>query len=106
MKRAITILLAILLLFGVFTPAALAWELPFTDARWGASDYPIRFVYNRGIMRGTSETTFSPDQDFSRAMLVAVLFRLYREREANDRDPTAHPFTDGHHMSLGHLKLG
>ena len=94
MKRTITILLAILLLLGAFTPAALAGDFPFTDVepwRWFST---IRFVYEKGIMRGTSETTFSPDQDFSRAMLAATLFRLYHERDANDSDPTSHPFTD------------
>ena len=95
MKRAITTLLAIILTLGIFTPAALAGGWSFTDVGEGhwARD-ATRFVYDEGIMRGTSETTFSPNQDFSREMSVATLFRLYHERGASDSDPTTHPFTD------------
>ena len=117
MKRMITILLILALLLPLVgcaaesasaqmpetTPAtedispdvapAPVSDFPFTDVEpWKRRS--ISLVYEKGIMRGTSETTFSPDQDFSRAMLAAVLFRLYHERDANASDPTAHPFTD------------
>ena len=69
-------------------------DLPFTDVEnhWGYD--AIHFVYEHGIMQGTSGTTFSPDQECSRAMMVATLFRLHRGRMANDSDPVDHPFTD------------
>lgn len=36
----------------------------------------IEYVYEKGLFAGTSKTTFSPDEDMTRAMVVAVLYRL------------------------------
>lgn len=36
----------------------------------------VHYVYDRGMMSGTSATTFSPDMDTSRGMLVTILHRL------------------------------
>jgi len=41
---------------------------------WGAQ--AIQFVNDQDIMRGTSSTTFAPNTDFSRAMVVATLYRM------------------------------
>ena len=52
-------------------------KLPFTDVRtsdWFYDD--IAFVYNEGLFAGTSDTTFSPNTAMTRAMLVAVLYRM------------------------------
>ena len=52
-------------------------ELPFTDVN--ADDWfydPVCFVYENGLMTGTSADTFEPNTSLSRAMLVAVLHRL------------------------------
>ena len=69
--------------------------IPFTDvgtSHWARST--IRFVYARGLMRGTSETTFSPDDTFTRAQVVATLFRVHFERTANMSDPRDNNFID------------
>ena len=75
------------------------WErmsesLPFIDIAGHWATDSIRFVYEKGIMRGTGETTFSPNETFSREMMTAALFRLHHDRVANESDPRAHPFTD------------
>ena len=52
-------------------------KLPFTDVRtsdWFYDD--VAFVYNEGLFAGTSDTTFSPNTAMTRAMLVAVLYRM------------------------------
>ena len=52
-------------------------KLPFTDVRtsdWFYDD--IAFVYNEGLFAGRSDTTFSPNTAMTRAMLVAVLYRM------------------------------
>lgn len=36
----------------------------------------VEFVLNAGLFKGTSETTFEPNADMTRAMLVTVLWRL------------------------------
>ncbi len=52
-------------------------DLPFTDVSEGDWFYnPVVYVYENGLMTGTSDTTFEPNTHLSRAMLVAVLHRL------------------------------
>ena len=50
--------------------------LVFTDIanHWAKED--IEFVVSRGLFRGTSETTFSPNTVMTRGMFVTVLGRL------------------------------
>lgn len=94
MKRAITILLAILLLLGAVTPA-LAGGTPFTDVQsecWYG--LYVTFVHRNGIMQGTSATTFSPNANFTRAQVAAALFRIHNGRAAGASDPRASTFTD------------
>ena len=52
-------------------------ELPFIDVPSGTWYYNgIAYVYQAGLFNGTSETTFSPWLNMSRAMMVTVLYRL------------------------------
>ena len=44
----------------------------------------VKFVYENGLMFGTSEAYFSPYEDVSRAMIVTVLWRLEGKPEANE----------------------
>ena len=54
--------------------------LPFTDVGTGAwYRNDVAYVYGVGLMNGTSETTFAPDQNTSRAMIVTILYRLEKE---------------------------
>ncbi|WP_130868400.1 S-layer homology domain-containing protein [Intestinimonas massiliensis (ex Afouda et al. 2020)] len=51
--------------------------LPFADVAdgtWYAD--AVRYVYQQGLMTGTSEDRFSPDVTTNRAMLVTILYRL------------------------------
>lgn len=51
---------------------------PFTDLPDGCDGfYEIMDLYDRGVMTGTSETAFSPDAPFTRAMLWTVLARIF-----------------------------
>lgn len=55
-------------------------ELPFTDVKeadWSYED--IAYVYEKGLMQGTSTTTFSPKMTTSRGMIVTILYRLAGE---------------------------
>lgn len=70
-------------------PATPADEV-FTDleGHW-AVDY-ITEIYDEGLMIGTTETTFSPDQATTRGMLATILYRLEGEPEFSGECP----FTD------------
>ena len=49
----------------------------FTDVETGAwYDSAVRYVYETGLMSGTSESTFSPDTAATRGMIAAILYRL------------------------------
>ena len=51
--------------------------LPFTDVEPGSwYEDAVAYVYENGLMAGTSATTFSPGLTTSRAMIVTILWRL------------------------------
>ena len=51
--------------------------LPFIDVPLGAWYYnPVYYVYENGLMAGTSDTTFSPNVVTTRAMIATILWRL------------------------------
>lgn len=88
-KRALSAVLAALLLVSILPAAALSegsFDNPFTDVGEDAWFYnDLAFVYSEGMMRGTSETTFSPDKITSRGMIVAILHRLEGEPAASEQ---------------------
>ena len=62
---------------AIFVPLAAAPEIPFLDVKstdW-FYDY-VKYVYDHGLMIGTSEDEFSPNLTSSRAMIVTVLWRM------------------------------
>ena len=75
MKRLLTAVMAAALVIATI-PTALAAGGIFSDVPNGAwyAD-AVDYVYEHGIMNGTSNTTFSPDSPMTRAMLVTVLHR-------------------------------
>jgi len=98
-KRSFSVLLAILLVFGTITIGALAVEAeevsPFADVTKGDWFFEaVQHVHHHGIMTGTDTTTFAPNAPFTRAMVVATLFRMYHDRPANTNDPRNSPFSD------------
>ena len=67
---------------------------PFTDVDDGWYSTYVQSVFEKGIMLGTTPTTFAPDEQFSRAQVATTLFRHYHGRRADGRDPRATPFDD------------
>ena len=52
-------------------------KLPFTDVPAEAWFHDaVSYVYNKGFMNGTSDTTFDPAGSMTRGMLVTVLYRM------------------------------
>lgn len=57
--------------------------MSFADVtEWDWFHSAVHYVYENGMMSGTSDTTFSPDMDTSRGMVVTVLHRLEGTPEA------------------------
>lgn len=66
--------------------------LPFTDVPEDAWYYEeLYYVYAHGIMKGTTQTTFSPDATSTRAQVVTVLYRM---AGSPDVSGLAEPFKD------------
>lgn len=64
--------------------------LPFTDVAADAWYYSaVKYMVDKGLMAGTSATTFSPDMTTTRAMVVTILHRMESEPDA-----TASTFPD------------
>ena len=78
MKRFLSSLL-VLCMAMTFLPAsaAAASVSPFGDVQ--STDWyydEVQYVYENGLMSGTSATTFSPDTTTTRGMIVTILHRL------------------------------
>ena len=75
--------------FKAETPAPSG--LPFTDVKSGDWFYDaVKYAYENGLMKGTSETIFAPNGTMNRAMIVTVLYRL----EKSPAVTAAAKFTD------------
>ena len=73
------------------SPAPKATAMPFTDVKSGVYYYDaVLWAVENGITRGTSDTTFSPNQTCSRAQIVTFLWRAENSPAAG----TVNPFTD------------
>lgn len=65
--------------------------MSFTDVKVGSWYYDaVTFVYENGLMQGTSATRFSPDSSLTRAMLAQILYN--RAGKPTVKDKSA--FTD------------
>lgn len=56
--------------------ATLAKPIPFTDLPQDWYQESVAYVYRNNLMYGTTNTTFSPDANLTRAMFAAMLYRL------------------------------
>ena len=104
MKKIISLLLVLVMLFGIFTPV-LAVEygteipvlqsLPFTDVRSGQWYFSyVQAMHAEGVMTGTTATTFLPQGPFTRGQVLATLFRIHHGRAHNASDPRNSGFSD------------
>ena len=73
------------------SPASKTSAMPFTDVPVGSYYYDaVLWAVENGITKGTSDTTFSPDDTCTRAQIVAFLWRSEKSPAAG----TANPFAD------------
>ncbi len=64
-------------LCALLSVSAFAANLPFADVPEGAwYKESVQYMYDNGLMRGTSDTVFAPDGNVNRAMFVTILHRL------------------------------
>lgn len=67
-------------------------EMPFTDLKKDSWSYKyIKDLFERGIVNGTTETTFSPTDSLTRFQAVTILTRIL---EIDKKKAPKSPFTD------------
>ena len=79
--RIISSVLALVFTVSAFSLPVFSSASNYTDVKedaWYAK--AAEYVSGKGYMVGTSKNTFSPELNFSRAMLVAVLYRMSGEK--------------------------
>ncbi len=65
---------------AVAGPSKPTAPMPFTDVSLGDWFYDdVKYVYENGLMNGTSDSKFSPYSTLTRAMVVTVLYRIEGE---------------------------
>ena len=88
--RKIVMLLALVIAAATLaqaSPAGAAPELAFTDVRSTNWFYDaVKYVSENGFMTGTSKTTFEPNLNCSRAMVVTVLYRMEGEPDIRHKE--------------------
>ena len=101
MKRTITLLLTLLMIFSILTPAALAnpsWGIGVSNFLDVCEDawyfWDVHEARNRGIMQGVSDTHFNPSGHLTRAEVTAIIFRFEHGRRANAQDSRVNNFHD------------
>ena len=73
------------------SPASKTSAMPFTDVPVGSYYYDaVLWAVEKGITKGTSETTFSPNLNCNRAQIVTFLWRSEKSPAAG----TVNPFAD------------
>ena len=83
-KKALTLLLAAIMLLSVGLPAYAAADNGFTDVApdaWYAE--AVEYVSEHELMEGTGNGAFSPELPTSRAMLVTILYRAAESPEVS-----------------------
>ena len=91
MKKTISFLIAVVMIFAAFTvalPASAAAFSDVEDGRWSAS--AIKYAVDRGYMNGVGNGKFDPTGPLTRAMVATVLWR----REGSPAPTAPSGFTD------------
>lgn len=78
-SRFLSVLLTLCMILGMFPGAALAAKENGSFSDVGSSTWyseAVEYVYEKGLMSGTGDGSFSPDATMSRAMLVTILYGM------------------------------
>ena len=76
---------------AVFAEIQPVLTLPFADVKEGDWYYEcVAYVFQQGLMTGTSDTAFSPNLTTTRGMIVTILYRM----EGSPEPPGWAPFAD------------
>lgn len=87
LRKPMSILLVLTMLMTCLPLSVFAAELPFTDVKRGDWFYDaVCYVYENGLMSGTSGGEFSPHVTTSRGMIVTILHSMDGRPAAGNAD--------------------
>lgn len=91
--KFLTLVLAVLMIMSVVTTAASA---KFTDVSVEneALDHAVELLTTLGIAKGTTETTFGPDELVTRQQMAAFAYRLMKAGKSVEGGDNSTAFTD------------
>ena len=81
-------------------PTAPEWENPFTDV--SENDWffeSVKYANENGLMSGTTNTTFEPNEPLTRGMLVAIFYRADGEPAVNKSIPFSDVDTNAYYSN-------
>lgn len=81
-------------------PTTPEWKNPFTDISendWFYSN--VKYANKNGLMGGTTNTTFAPNEPLTRGMLVAILYRAEGEPAVNKSIPFSDVDTNAYYAN-------
>ena len=81
-------------------PTTPEWKNPFTDVSendWFYSN--VKYANENGLMGGTTNTTFAPNEPLTRGMLVAILYRAEGEPAVNKSIPFSDVDTNAYYAN-------
>ncbi len=92
MRKLLTLALAVLMLVSMATTASAA----FTDvsADNEALSEAVELLSTLGVAKGTTETTFGPDELVTRQQMAAFTYRLMKAGKSSEGGVNATPFKD------------
>ena len=83
LTRLLALMLAVIMAFSMLLVPVQAAS--FTDVKDGAwYEAAVEYVTERGWMAGVSESSFAPNTDVTRGMMVTVLARIADVKADND----------------------
>jgi hypothetical protein len=75
----------VLMLYRMAGEPAVSGELKFTDVQRDYYKDAIKWASDAGIVKGTSDTTFSPEKSITREQIATILYRLVGEPAVEDK---------------------
>lgn len=98
--------LSLVLMLSLFASSASA-KAPFTDIL--STDKEIHYLYDRGLINGTTSTTFSPTLSVTREQAAAIIGRALKlngtQRATSFPDVSRHSYASGYIQSAVDAKI-
>ncbi len=77
----------VMILWKMHGKPSVSGKNPFTDVSGSTSVSAVKWAVKKGLVTGTSSTTFSPDQNLSRINIIMILYKLAGSPKTSAESP-------------------